>query len=47
MMGWIMRDPAFDLGNLRLVSFAHNITALIGWRSFDDYQRALRELPKQ
>lgn len=42
-----VRDPAFDLGNSRLVSFAHNIAALIGWRSFDDYQRDLRELLKQ
>lgn len=42
-----VRDPAFDLGNPRLVSFAHNITALIGWRSFDNYQRDLRELLEQ
>ena len=42
-----VRDPAFDLANKNLVSFAHNITALIGWRSFDTYQRDLRELLKQ
>lgn len=30
-------DPAFDLGNPRLVSYAANVTALIGWRSYDAY----------
>lgn len=38
------RDPAFDLDNKALVSFAHNITALLGWRSFDAYGRDLRAL---
>ena len=42
-----VHDPAFDLENKNLVSFAHNITALIGWRSFGNYQRDLRELLEQ
>jgi len=35
------RDPAFDLANGMLVSFAHNITALIGWRSYEAYEKSL------
>ena len=42
-----VRDPAFDLENKNLVSFAHNITALIGWRSFGNYQRDFRGLLQQ
>lgn len=38
------RDPAFDLDNKALVSFAHNITALLGWRSFEAYEKDLRSL---
>lgn len=30
-------DPAFDLGNPGLVSYASNVTALIGWRDYDSY----------
>lgn len=38
------RDPAFDLTNKILTSFAHNITALIGWRSYEAYEGDMREL---
>lgn len=38
------RDPAFDLENKVLTSFAHNITALIGWRAYDAYETDMREL---
>lgn len=30
-------DPAFDLSNPRLVSFASNVTALVGWHSYERY----------
>ncbi len=30
-------DPAFDLENPNLTSLAHNITAILGWRSYDNY----------
>lgn len=30
-------DPAFDLNNQSLLSFASNITSLIGWRSYEKY----------
>jgi hypothetical protein len=30
-------DPAFDLSNPRLISFASNVTALVGWRSYERY----------
>lgn len=36
-------DPAFDLSNGMLVSFAHNITGLLGWRSYDAYKRDVTE----
>lgn len=39
-----IRDPAFDLSNRRLVSFAHNVTALIEWRSYEAYERDLVDL---
>lgn len=35
-------DPAFDLSNPRLVSYAGNVTSLIGWRSFEDYDGDMR-----
>ncbi|QDH58332.1 hypothetical protein [Pandoraea pnomenusa] len=38
------RDPAFDLNNPRLISFAANVTALIKWRSFKNYDKDMREL---
>lgn len=31
-------DPAFDLDNPSLTSYASNVTALIEWRSFEKYQ---------
>lgn len=39
-----VRDPAFDLANPLLVSFAHNVTALIGWRSYEAYESDLKTL---
>lgn len=38
------RDPDFDLANNRLVSFASNITELIGWRTYDAYAQDIRKL---
>lgn len=38
------RHPAFDLQNPGLVSFASNCTALIGWRSYEAYEKDLRVL---
>lgn len=37
-------DPAFQLGTARNISFANNITALMGWRSLEAYERDMREL---
>jgi hypothetical protein len=42
--GTFYRDPAFDLTNDRVVNFASNITALLGWRSYDDYSNDMRVL---
>jgi hypothetical protein len=38
------RDPAFDLGNPGVTSLASNVTALVGWRSYDAYERDMRKL---
>ena len=38
------RDPAYDLGNGITVSFAANITALLGWRSYNTYLDDMRNL---
>lgn len=38
------RHPAFDLQNPGLVSFASNCTALIGWRSYEAYEKDMRAL---
>lgn len=38
-----LRDAAFDLTNKMLVSFAHNITALLDWRSYEAYQKDMKE----
>lgn len=35
------KDPAFDLENPSLECYAHNILALIGWKSYDDYRHDL------
>jgi len=37
-------DPAFHLDTESITSFAHNITALIAWRSLDAYETDMREL---
>ena len=37
-------DPAFDLRNSVLISFASNVTALLGWRSYAAYESDMREL---
>jgi hypothetical protein len=37
-------DPAFDLENQANISFASNITALIDWRSFEQYQKDMRDM---
>ena len=31
------RDPAFDLRNPAILSFAANVTALLGWRNYEQY----------
>lgn len=38
------RDSAFDLQNTGLVSFASNCSALIGWRSYEAYEKDIRTL---
>jgi len=40
------RDPAFDLANDRLVSFASNITELLGWQSYEAYNQDIRSMLK-
>lgn len=37
-------DPAFDLNNQRLFSFASNVTSLIGWRSYEQYSSDMRSM---
>lgn len=39
-----VRDPAFDLSNPSLTSFASNITGLIRWRTYDQYMNDMRAL---
>ncbi|NOS78980.1 MAG: hypothetical protein HOP35_13640 [Nitrospira sp.] len=34
-----VRDPAFDLRNEYLINFSSNVTALIDWRSYDQYAK--------
>lgn len=38
------RDPAFDLANDRLVSFASNIMSLIGWDTYEAYNQDIRPM---
>lgn len=38
------RDPAFDLANDRLVSFASNIINLIGWDTYEAYDQDIRPM---
>lgn len=40
------RDPAFDLANDRLVSFASNITELLGWQNYEAYNQDMRSMLK-
>jgi hypothetical protein len=37
-------DPAFDLSGSNMTNFASNITALLGWRSFEAYDADMRAL---
>jgi hypothetical protein len=37
-------DPAFDLQARRLTTYAHNITSLIEWRSYERYEADMRSL---
>ncbi len=37
-------DPSFDLSNPNLTIFADNITRLLGWRSFHEYDEDMRAL---
>lgn len=37
-------DPAFDLNNQSLLSFASNVTSLIGWRSYEQYATDMRTM---
>ena len=37
-----LRDPAFDLRNDRLVSYAHNVVALLTWDCYESYEVDLR-----
>lgn len=39
-----VRDPAFDLNNPSLTSYASNVTALIKWRNYDQYVRDMHDL---
>ena len=39
-----LRDPSFDLLNPNLTIFADNITTLLGWRSFHEYNADMRAL---
>ena len=38
-----IRDPAFDLRNERLVSYAHNVAAILEWDSYEAYEADLRQ----
>lgn len=39
-----VRDPAFDLDNPVLTSYAANVTALIGWRDVKQYRKDMRSM---
>ncbi|MEQ1848871.1 MAG: hypothetical protein ABL983_25245, partial [Nitrospira sp.] len=39
-----VKDPAFDLDNSLLESYASNITFILGWRSYDAYAADLNSL---
>lgn len=40
----VISDPAFDLNNKHLLSFASNVTSLIGWRSYEQYSLDMRSM---
>lgn len=40
----ILVDPAFDLTDSRGGSFANNITAIIGWRSYSAYEKDMKNI---
>ncbi|MDX9844952.1 MAG: hypothetical protein RBT42_14490 [Aquabacterium sp.] len=42
--GQPFRDPAFDIQNTRLVSYASNCTALMGWRTYEAYEQDMHAL---
>lgn len=42
--GQVIVDPAFDLNNMRLLSFASNVTALIDWRSYEQYSLDMQSM---
>ena len=42
--GQLVVDPAFDLKNESLISFASNVTSLIGWRSYEKYYADMRAM---
>jgi hypothetical protein len=42
--GEVVVDPAFDVKNPRLLSLASNVTALIEWRSYANYQADMYNL---
>ena len=39
-------DPAFDIDNPKLVSYASNVTALVEWRSYESYLTDMRAMLK-
>lgn len=39
-----IRDPAFDLGNRLVWNYASNVTSLIEWRAYGEYERDMRLL---
>jgi hypothetical protein len=42
--GQLIVDPAFDLSNQSLLSYASNVTSLIGWRSYEQYIADMRSM---
>lgn len=44
--GQVIVDPAFDLNNQGPLSFASNVTSLIGWRSYEQYASDMRSMLK-
>ena len=42
--GVFYRDPAFDLTNENLISYASNITGLLGWRTYENFYSDMRNM---